>query len=154
MQGWQPEGLELPRARTRLCRLQETTRQELQDAQERLLAAQVNADRNAYKLQQAGLGAGAGRAGKENALPQDAAGGDAAAQHDVGFIRGYLNRIAQLEKEIRRLKEVRTALHQPCRAIACRAFAQLLTPKKEHILCLHRVRVGLTCLFDRQSKAS
>ena len=75
--------------------------------QERLLAAQVEADRNAYKLQQAGLGAGPGRGGKENALPHDAPGGDPATLQDVGFIRGYLNRIAQLEKEIRRLKEVR-----------------------------------------------
>ena len=66
----------------------------------------MEADRNAYKLQQAGLGAGAGRAGKENALPHDAPGGDPATPQDVGFIRGYLNRIAQLEKEIRRLKEV------------------------------------------------
>ena len=46
--------------------MQETTRQELQDSQERLLAAQVEADRNAYKLQQAGAGSGQGkRAGKE-----------------------------------------------------------------------------------------
>ncbi len=88
------------------CCLQETTRQELQDSQERLLAAQVEADRNAYKLQQAGLGAGPGRAGKENALPHDAPPGDSPTPRDVGFIRGYLNRIAQLEKEIRRLKEV------------------------------------------------
>ena len=85
--------------------LQETTRQELQESQERLLTAQVEADRNAYRLQQAGLGAG--RAGKENALPHDVPGGNAAAIQDVLFIRGYLNRIAQLEKEIRRLKEVR-----------------------------------------------
>ena len=85
--------------------MQETTRQELQESQERLLATQVEADRNAYRLQQAGMGAG--RAGKENTLPHEAPGGDAAAPPAVGFIRGYLNRIAQLEKEIRRLKEVR-----------------------------------------------
>jgi len=93
--------------------LQETTRQELQDSQERLLAAQVEADRNAFKLQQAGLGGQ--RAGKENSLPHDAPGGtaqqggDGSAPQDMGFIRGYLNRIAQLEKEIRRLKEVQPA---------------------------------------------
>ena len=35
-------------------------------------------------------------------------GGEAlAAGGEVGFIRGYLDRIARLEKEIRRLKEVR-----------------------------------------------
>ncbi len=39
--------------------------------------------------------------GTSTGLPdQDAIG-------DVGFIRGYLDRIAHLEKEIRRLKEVR-----------------------------------------------
>ena len=94
--------------------MQETTRQELQDSQERLLAAQVEADRNAYKLQQAGAGAGIAqgqRAGKENARPHDAPGGDAATPQAMGFIRGYLARIAQLEKEIRRLKEVHRLTH-------------------------------------------
>ena len=101
-----------------LLGLQETTRQELQGSQEELLAARVDADRAAWKLQQAGIAMGPFPTGKENALPEvDVAGG--AAQHsaaegaapvqDAGFIRGYLNRIAQLEKEIRRLKEVRTA---------------------------------------------
>ena len=101
-----------------LLGLQETTRQELQGSQEELLAARVDADRAAWKLQQAGIAMGPFPTGKENALPEvDAAGG--VAQHsateggapvqDAGFIRGYLNRIAQLEKEIRRLKEVCTA---------------------------------------------
>ena len=98
--------------------LQETTRQELQGSQEELLAARVDADRAAWKLQQAGIFVGPSRAGKENTLPgTDTAGGvaqhsvadGAAPVQDAGFIRGYLNRIAQLEKEIRRLKEVRTA---------------------------------------------
>ncbi len=53
--------------------------------------------------------------GKENALPQDAPGGDRRhRRQDVGFIRGYLNRIAQLEKEIRRLKEVRSYRTSAC----------------------------------------
>ena len=98
--------------------LQETTRQELQGSQEELLAARVDADRAAWKLQQAGIAVGPFPTGKANALPEVDAG-SGAAQHsaaegvapvqDAGFIRGYLNRIAQLEKEIRRLKEVRTA---------------------------------------------
>ncbi len=65
----------------------------------------MEADRNALKLQQAGLGA----PGKENALQSDSvSSGEAgkAPQQDVGFIQKYLARIAQLEKEIRRLKEV------------------------------------------------
>ena len=65
----------------------------------------MEADRNALKLQQAGLGA----PGKENASPADSAppgGAGGAPQQDMGFIQKYLARIAQLEKEIRRLKEV------------------------------------------------
>ena len=100
-----------------LLGLQETTRQELQGSQEELLAARVDADRAAWKLQQAGIAMGPFPTGKENALPEVDGAGGAAQQHgegaapvqDAGFIRGYLNRIAQLEKEIRRLKEVRTA---------------------------------------------
>ena len=68
----------------------------------------MEADRNALKLQQAGLGA-PGKLGKENASPADSAPpGEAggALQQDMGFIQKYLARIAQLEKEIRRLKEV------------------------------------------------
>jgi hypothetical protein len=88
--------------------LQETSCQELQESQEQLLGARVEADRNALKLQQAGLGA-PGKPGKENALPADSAlpgGAGEAPQQDMGFIQKYLARIAQLEKEIRRLKEV------------------------------------------------
>lgn len=92
------------------------------------MTARVERDRNALRLQQlghhapGGVPVGGGR-GKENASPEDAAtegtgggtsggtGGaaspDQGASGDVGFIRGYLDRIAHLEKEIRRLKEVR-----------------------------------------------
>lgn len=89
--------------------MQETTRQELQDSQEQLLVARVEGDRNALKLEQAGLGDPVSlRAGKENNVPGGTAqqGADGAAGQDMGFIQGYLGRIAQLEKEIRRLKEV------------------------------------------------
>ena len=92
-----------------LLGLQETTRQELQGSQEELLAARVDADRAAWKLQQAGIAMGPFPAGKENSLPEVDAAGGAAPVQEAGFIRGYLNRIAQLEKEIRRLKEARTA---------------------------------------------
>ena len=106
---------------------QERAKGELQETHEALITARVERDRNALRLQQ--LGHAPGR-GKENAYPQvggppgggDAVGaaggtgGTAAALPDqdgggeVGFIRGYLDRIAHLEKEIRRLKEVRPSL--------------------------------------------
>jgi hypothetical protein len=93
------------------------------ETHEALITARVERDRNALKLQQLGHAPGGvpGR-GKENASPQGTpvgvgeaggtAGGTAGGVPDqdgsgeVGFIRGYLDRIAHLEKEIRRLKEV------------------------------------------------
>ncbi|BDA42916.1 Kinesin-like protein KIN-4C [Coccomyxa sp. Obi] len=114
--------LDLENARLRLSL--EKAKGELQETHEALISARVERDRNALRLQQLGHAPGGvptGR-GKENASPQVTAasggesggsiGGTGAALPDqdgigeVGFIRGYLDRIAHLEKEIRRLKEV------------------------------------------------
>ncbi len=67
-------------------------------------------DRSAYKLQQMGQASSAKTNGKENASPRlSPRDGQALPDQEVGFIRGYLDRIAHLEREIRRLKEVRWA---------------------------------------------
>lgn len=96
-------------------------RQELADTGEQLVRAQAARDRNALRIQQLsrGVAPAAGeppggdpggdpaRAGltcsltgdKENAEPGD--GGDS------DLIHGYLERIARLEKEVRRLRQAR-----------------------------------------------
>lgn len=107
--------------------MQESAKAELAEVSEALLATRVERDAAAYKLQQArtqGGGAGANAAGaladarggnnKENAGPAAAftprgSVVEGAGVGEVGPIRGYLDRIARLEKEIRRLKEVETA---------------------------------------------
>lgn len=90
---------------------QEKTKVELQESQEQLISARVERDRSVYKLQQMAQAANAKATGKENASPGlSPRDGQALPDQDlsgeVGFIRGYLDRIAHLEKEIRRLKEV------------------------------------------------
>lgn len=99
-------------------------RQELADTGEQLVRTQAARDRNALRIQQLsrGGGAAAGEAppegdpsgepgarltgsltgNKENAEPGD--GGDSDLLH------GYLERIARLEKEVRRLRQARARL--------------------------------------------
>ena len=96
-------------------------RQELADTGEQLVRAQAARDRNALRIQQLSRGGGpaageppGGDAGgdpararltgsltgdKENAEPGE--GGDS------DLIHGYLERIASLEKEVRRLRQAR-----------------------------------------------
>jgi hypothetical protein len=90
---------------------QEQQKVELQDTHEQLISARVERDRSVHKLQQLGQATSGKANGKENALPELSPQGgpalpDQEAIGEVGFIRGYLDRIARLEKEIRRLKEV------------------------------------------------
>ena len=87
----------------------------------------MEADRNALKLQQAGLGA-PGKPGKENASPADSVpsgGAGEVPQQDMGFIQKYLARIARLEKEIRRLKEVQHQIALRHFPLALSSFAEL-----------------------------
>jgi hypothetical protein len=93
--------------------LQEKMKVDLQEAQEQLMTARVERDRNAYELQQLGHASVAKQHDKENVFQQpglERPAGQLAEQNadgKEGFIRGYLDRIARLEKEIRRLKEAR-----------------------------------------------
>ncbi|KAK9835062.1 hypothetical protein WJX81_008045 [Elliptochloris bilobata] len=115
----QAAGLEVDNARMRLEL--EAVRQELVETSEQLIIAQAARDRNALRIQQLsrtaaaeGVHAGGNAArltssltgDKENAIPGGAGGEGEGGDSDGDLIQGYLARIARLEKEVRRLRQV------------------------------------------------
>lgn len=87
--------------------LQDDVKQELVDTSERLITAQAQRDRNAMKLEQL--------AQQHGGTADDQASGsqDDAQEPELTVLTGHLNRIAALEKEVKRLKQV-----CPCPCIA------------------------------------
>lgn len=81
--------------------LQDDVKQELIDTSEQLITTQAQRDRNAMKLEQLGQQQGAGVDG-----PVGSQEGNEEAEMSV--LAGHLNRIASLEKEVKRLKQVCT----------------------------------------------
>ena len=78
---------------------QETARQELREATAALIQAQAERDRNALRIER--LVAGKGEvAGQDDPLAEDSA--------DVGVMQKHLQRILELEKEVKRLKKAST----------------------------------------------
>ena len=79
--------------------MQEDVKQELVSTSEQLIHTQAQRDRNAMKLEQI-------------AERQGASGGEASSSHpeaeepDESVLTGHLKRIALLEKEVKRLKQV------------------------------------------------
>ena len=79
--------------------MQETARQELREATAALIQAQAERDRNALRIER--LLAGKGElAGQDDPLAEDPA--------DLGVMQKHLQRILELEKEVKRLKKAST----------------------------------------------
>lgn len=81
--------------------LQDDVKQELIDTSEQLIKTQAQRDRNAMKLEQLGQQQGAGPDGPAGSHEGNEEG-------EIGVLAGHLNRIASLEKEVKRLKQVCT----------------------------------------------
>lgn len=79
--------------------LQDDVKQELVDTSEQLITTQAQRDRNAMKLEQLAQKQGADADGPANNQEGD-------EQGEMGVLAGHLNRIASLEKEVKRLKQV------------------------------------------------
>lgn len=84
---------------------QDDVKQELVDTSEQLITAQAQRDRNAMKLEQ--IAQRSDGIGDEQAGSQD--GSD---EPELTVLTGHLNRIAALEKEVKRLKQVQLAYDQ------------------------------------------
>lgn len=79
--------------------MQDDVKQELVDTSEQLIRTQAQRDRNALKLEQLAQKQGTdvnGSASNQEADDED----------EMGVLAGHLNRIAALEKEVKRLKQV------------------------------------------------
>ena len=81
--------------------LQDAVKQELVDTGEQLITTQAQRDRNAMKLEQLAEKHGADGDGPANIQEGN-------EQSEMGVLAGHLNRIACLEKEVKRLKQVCT----------------------------------------------
>lgn len=81
--------------------LQDDVKQELIDTSEQLIRTQAQRDRNAMKLEQLGQPPGAGVDGPVGSQ-------ESSEEGEMGVLAGHLNRIASLEKEVKRLKQVCT----------------------------------------------
>ena len=107
--------------------LQDDVKQELVDTSEQLITTQAQRDRNAMKLEQL--------AQKQKADGDGPAGNQEGDEEgEMGVLAGHLNRIASLEKEVKRLKQVCAVdMLVPCRC------SPLLSAHMHHCyLCLFR----------------
>lgn len=86
--------------------LQDDVKQELIDTSEQLISTQAQRDRNAMKLEQLAQKQGADASGP----PGNQGDGEGDEEGDMGVLTGHLNRIAALEKEVKRLKQVCTMM--------------------------------------------
>ena len=83
--------------------MQDDVKQELVDTSEQLIRTQAQRDRNALKLEQLAQKQGTDVGGS-------ASNPEADDEEEMGVLAGHLNRIAALEKEVKRLKQVCTVL--------------------------------------------
>lgn len=79
--------------------VQDDVKQELVDTSEQLIITQAQRDRNAMKLEQLVHRQGTDMDGPTISQEADDKG-------EMGVLTGHLNRIAALEKEVKRLKQV------------------------------------------------
>ena len=86
--------------------LQDDVKQELIETSEQLISTQAQRDRNAMKLEQLAQKQGADASGP----PGNQGDGEGDEEGDMGVLTGHLNRIAALEKEVKRLKQVCTMM--------------------------------------------
>ena len=102
--------------------MQETARQELREATAALIQAQAERDCNALRIERLVAGKG-DLAGQDDALAEDPA--------DVGVMQKHLQRILELEKEVKRLKKASTPRDHGARntmPAPCAAEALLPSP--------------------------
>ena len=79
--------------------MQDDVKQELVNTSEQLIQTQAQRDRNAMKLEQI--------AARQGTISDEPGSSQAATDEpDVTVLTGHLNRIASLEKEVKRLKQV------------------------------------------------
>lgn len=81
--------------------LQETVRYELTNTSEQLIMAQAERDQKALRLEQLA---------QQHNIEEDGGQPGSSQEPELAVIKGHLNKIAALEKEIKHLKQVRDPL--------------------------------------------